>query len=250
MFLFTRLAAQEKSLPDELSPFLLPGHEVLDYVTGDLNADKRPDAILILKRAGEDTLQEDDFPRPMLLLLRQPDGKLKQVLRNDKAIMCRRCGGIFGDPYQQTDISDYGFSFHFYGGSSWRWTRQFDFSWQPAAKNWALEQEIISGFNANDPEMTMKETRIGKEELSDHFIDKFSSEPVYEDSRWRVIAAKTWFYDTPRTGSKPRRAYLVKGNVVTGIRQLKNFIEVSYENRKSEITQGYILRKDMDRLNK
>ena len=76
-------------------------------------------------------------------------------------------------------------------------------------------------------------------------INRFKSEPVYEDSRWKVTAAKTWFYDNPELGSKPRKAYLVRGNSVTGIRDLKNFIEVSFDNDKSVKTQGYILRKDL-----
>ena len=68
------VSAQEKIPPAELEPFLIPGHEVLDLINGDLNGDKIPDVILILKRAGEDTLQEEDYPRPLLLLLRRSSG--------------------------------------------------------------------------------------------------------------------------------------------------------------------------------
>lgn len=245
LLLCNLVSAQDKILPAELKPFLIPGHEVLDFVTGDLNGDKRQDLILILKRAGEDTLLEEDYPRPLFLLLRQTTGQLKQVLRNDKAILCRRCGGVFGDPYQQTDISNNGFSFYFYGGSAWRWTYQFDFAWKPGLNNWMLVREIRGGFNADDPEMKMKETTIKVEELGTIPISSFNSEPAYEHSRWKVIAAKTWFYDNPEWGSKPRKAYLVRGNSVTGIRHLKNFIEVHFENSKSVITQGYIVRKDL-----
>ena len=248
-FLLCNLAsAQDKILPAELEPFRIPGHEMLDFVSGDLNGDKKPDVILILKRTGEDTLLEDDYPRPLLLLVRQTNGRLKQVLRNDKAILCRRCGGVFGDPYQQTDISNNGFSLYFYGGSAWRWAYQFDFAWRPAKNNWMLVRESRGGFNANDPEMKMKETTIKETELGNIPISSFNAEPAYEDSRWKVAAAKTWFYDNPEMGSKPRKAYLVKGNSVTGIRHLKNFIEVSFENSQSVITQGYILRKDLQQL--
>jgi len=60
-----------------------------------------------------------------------------------------------------------------------------------------------------------------------------------------VMPVKTFFYDSPKLGSKPRKAYLLKGNIATCIRLLKNFIEVSFENTKGEITSGYILRKDL-----
>ncbi len=149
------------------------------------------------------------------------------MLRNDKAILCRRCGGIFGDPYQQTDISNNGFSFYFYGGSAWRWTYQYDFTWRAALNNWVLVRESRGGFNANDPEMKIRETTITESELGIIPVSSFSSEPAYEDSRWKVNVAKTWFFDNPELGSKPRKAYLVKGNIVTGIRQLKNFFSRS-----------------------
>jgi len=34
---------------------------------------------------------------------------------------------------------------------------------------------------------------------------------------------------------------------VTGIRQLKNFIEVSFDNGKGVFTDGYILKKDLEK---
>ncbi len=247
-YLSGRLSAQNGIIPAEFEPFVIPGHGILDFATGDLNADKRPDAILVLNHLGEDTLLNEDYPRPLLLLVRQTDGRLKQAVRNDKAILCRRCGGVFGDPYQEMDINNSGFSLYFYGGSAWRWAYQFDFVWRPDRKNWILAEEKRSEFNSGDPEMTIKETTIPEAESGGITINSFSSEPVYENSRWKVMTTKTWFYENPQTGSRPRKAYLVKGNIVTGIRHLKNFIEVSFENDKSVITQGFILRKDLQRL--
>lgn len=244
----TLVLAQGKRLPDELKPFLLTGHEMLDFATGDLNGDKRSDVILILKRTGEDSLSEEDYLRPLLILTRQVNGQLKLVVRNDSAILCRRCGGVFGDPYQQTEISNNGFRFYFYGGSAWRWTSQYDFTWRPSKNNWMLVRETQGSFNAGDPESTMKETTITEGELGEISISGFNSQAPYEDSRWKVKAVKTYFYDNPQQGSKPRKGYLVKGNTVTGIRHLKNFIQVSFDNGRSVITEGFILRKDLLRL--
>jgi hypothetical protein len=245
-FLFTSFG-QPITLPDEAKPFVLKDHEVLDYATGDLNADKKPDAILILKPAGEDSAYGEELVRPFLILIRQGNGQLKQVLRNDKAIMCRHCGGIFGDPYQETDIHNKGFSISFYGGSSWRWAYQYDFVYRPAKNNWYLVKESQSSFNSGDPDMTMKNTDIKESELGEISLAKFSSEQQYEDSRWKVIAAKTFFYDSPELGSKPRKGYLVKGNIASGIRQFKNFIEVNFDNGTT-VSTGFILRKDLLKL--
>lgn len=241
-------SAQEKPLPDELKPFLLQGYEVLDFITGDLNGDKKPDAILIQRIIGEDTLLEEDYIRPLMILVRQSNNKLKKVVRNDSAILCRRCGGVFGDPYESASIEHNGFSLYFYGGSAERWAYEYRFAWKSARQDWMLVFESQNTFNSLDPEMKITEVTIKEAELGPVSIKKFNSTPVYEDSRWKVIAAKTFFYTSPDLASKPRKGYLLKGNVVTGIRQLKNYIEVSFENDKSEFTYGYILRKDLHQI--
>ena len=241
-------SAQNDSIPAEISPFILPGYEPLDYKTGDLNGDKKLDAILILKQPGEDSLYGEETPRPMQLLIRQTDGKLKQVARNDNAIMCRHCGGVFGDPYEGTQIFDKGFSVSFYGGSSWRWAYYYEFRWNAVKKSWYLFKESQSSFQSGDPEATMKNIEIEASELGEVAIDKFNSDPAYEGSKWKVKAVKSFFYDNPKPGSKPRKGYLIKGNQVTGIRQLKNFIEVSFDNGKGVSTSGFILKKDLLKL--
>ena len=104
--------AQDRILPAEAKPFVLKGYEMLDYVTGDLNGVKKPDAILVLKMPGEDTAVEE-VKRPMLILIRQANGKLKQAKRNDDVIMCRQCGGVFGDPYEGTTIKGSTFELDF-----------------------------------------------------------------------------------------------------------------------------------------
>ena len=115
IFLFSGLMAQEKTVPPEARDFILPGFEILDYIAGDINGDQKADALLLLRKPGEDSLFEEDLLRPMIVLTRQPDGTLRQTLRNDSVIMCRHCGGVFGDPYSGASTSGNGFSIFFYG---------------------------------------------------------------------------------------------------------------------------------------
>lgn len=246
--IFITASAQTDSLPAEAKPFILAGYEPYEYITGDLNNDKKTDAILILKQPDEDSIFEMETARPFLLLIRQANGKLKQVLRNDNAIMCRHCGGVFGDPFEGIQVYPGGFSINFYGGSSWRWAYEYRFAYKPLKKNWFLVKETQSSFQSGDPEMTMKDVIIGETELGEISLEKFSSDPVYEDSKWQVKALKTFFYDSPKPGSKPRKGYLIKGDKVTGIRHLKNFIEVSFDNGKGVYTSGFILKKDLQKL--
>jgi hypothetical protein len=239
---------KDKVLPGPLKSFVLNGYEMLDFIEGDLNGDKRNDAILILKISGEDTVATDDLKRPLLILVRQPDGKLKIEKRNDDLVMCRHCGGIFGDPYEGLELIKNGFSISFYGGSSWRWAYTYSFEFKPAKKNWYLIKEHQLSYHNTEPEINTKECDIETAELGIVPIEKFTSEPPYVESKWRVIVPKAYFYDNPKIGSKPRKGYLLKGDQVTGIRNLKNFIEVSFQNKKDEFTTGYILKASLQKI--
>lgn len=236
--------SQAAPLPAELNAFIVPGHEVLDFKTGDINQDKKPDAILILKNPLEDSTREEFFPRPMLILVRQADGRLKQILRNEKAVMGRHDGGVFGDPWQGLDCFDGGFSISFYGGSSWRWAYLYEFRWNGIKKKWLLTKEESSSFNAGDMEGTMKNIEITATELGEIPFEKFAFDGQYQQTKWKVRAIKTYFYDNPKLGSQPRKGYLVKGNLTSGIRQLKNFVEISFDNGR-EVTTGFVLKKDL-----
>lgn len=243
---FNTVVAQKAGLPAEAVSFLPAGYELLDYVTGDLNGDKKTDAILIARIPGEDTIITSETKRPMLILIRQANGKLKQAKRNDEIIMCRQCGGVYGDPYDGVEIKGNGFAVVFYGGSSWRWGYTYTFGYKSG--DWYLLSEKEISFQSGDPEATMKESVIDATELGVISFEKFDSTPEYVDAKWKVIAAKTYFYDTPKLGSKPRKGYLIKGNEAMQLRVLKNFVELSFENDKGVFTSGFILKKDLVKL--
>ncbi|MBL0356723.1 MAG: hypothetical protein IPP72_07400 [Chitinophagaceae bacterium] len=241
------VAAQNKVLPEEAKRFLISGYEMLDYITGDLNGDKKQDAILIIKKIGEDTTYEET-KRPFMLLARQADGKLKQVKRNDNVILCRHCGGAFGDPYEYVDITNKGFGIHFYGGSSWRWASTYSFQYNAARANWYLTSEKQVSYHNTDMDLTMKEVNIDAVELGIKSIDSFNGNPRLTRYKWEVVAAKTFFYNNPKTGSKPRKGYLVKGDTVTSYRELTHFVDVYFENNKEQSSSGFVLKKNLVKI--
>ena len=253
IFLFVlfvvKLHAQDKILPAEARPFVLKGYEMLDYITGDLNGDKRMDAILVLRVSGEDTSFADDIIRPAMLLIRQPNGKLKIEKRNDKMIMCAHCGGVFGDPYAGITIKNKGFVLNFYGGSNDRWSYEYSFAYDTQKKTWVLTHEKDENYKASDPEKTMQQTLIESTELeSITTVDNFSGGAEVAETKWKVAAAKTFFYSNPKSGSKPRKGYLLKDDVVTGFRELKDFVEVSFSNKRENFSYGFVLKKDLLKL--
>ena len=246
------IVAQNTTIPEELKPFIMPGYEAMDVVKGDLNKDKRDDYLLVLKTAGEDTFSFDntdwDAHRPILVIIRQANGTLKTIAVNNELIFCKNCGGIMGDPYQGLVIKPGEFTADFYGGSSWRWAESFTFRYDAVKKNWFLQTHKSTNFQSGDPDKTMSESIISRTEMGDISIEKFTPHYNADSSSWKVKAAKTYFYSSPVIGSRPGKAYLVKGNKVVSFKQFRNFVECSFTNSKGTVTTGYILKKDLELL--
>ena len=91
----------------EFTEFIPEGHEILDLHRGDLNNDKREDVLLVLKAIDEEETSDvsnNPTPRPLLILIRQPDNSLQLARKNNKTVYCVNCGGVMGDPYMGLTI--------------------------------------------------------------------------------------------------------------------------------------------------
>jgi hypothetical protein len=75
-------------IPAAAKPFVAPGTRPIAYEVADLNRDGREDAILVLERRKTKPEDEDivDGQRPLLILVGQSDGSLRQAARNDKIV--------------------------------------------------------------------------------------------------------------------------------------------------------------------
>jgi hypothetical protein len=244
---FLTISAQEKDLtkpPAGSAAFIPPGYEVHDFETGDLNGDGRKDVALVLKLKNEDTLEMGEAQRPLLLLTRGANGKLKQAVRCDSLILCRQCGGVFGDPYEGITISKNSITVNFYGGSGWRWGIEYIFKYEAATNNWWLEKETGIYYHSAEPDK-MKTTVYKREELGKISIGKMNEHLGACERNYKVTATKTYFYEQPDVKSKPRKGYLLKGDIVSCNRQTANFISVYYTNKKDRSSEGFILKKDL-----
>ena len=139
----------------ELEPFVLPGYAVLDYARGDLNRDERKtDVVLALRRVDELGWQlesEEEPPRPLLLLVRGENGGLHLAGRDDAVVMCRTCGGVFGDPLEGIVIEDGYFSVKHYGGAATRFFQWVTFHWDGSG-GWTLHKIRAGSFHISNSE--------------------------------------------------------------------------------------------------
>ncbi len=156
------MAVVKKTLSDSsaqdgnqrIKAFIPAGFSILDSLSGNLNLDNYPDMILILKINGEDSLFE--INRPLLILTGQENKTYKLETRNDSVVLCRSCGGVFGDPYESSVIKNGYFSIQHYGGSNWRWTRIITFKYNKEKNNWVLHRDAGESFHTSAPDKTEK----------------------------------------------------------------------------------------------
>lgn len=253
ILLFLVSHAQQTEIPAALKPFVKTGYEVLDFAKQDMNGDKLADYILILKKAGEDTITFDNAEwnavRPIMLIVNQPGGKLEKIAENNELILCRNCGGAMGDPYQGITTKPGEFTVDFYGGSSWRWSDQYLFRYDKVKKNWFMETQAMSSMHVADPDAKEETTLIKRVETGDISLQGFSLYYNSDSSVYKVNTTKTYFYPSPDLKAKPKRAYLVKGDTVLSTKYFKNFVQCAFTNNKNETTYGYILKKDLVLIN-
>lgn len=140
------------AVAEVLSTQIPEGWVLLDTLSGDLNRDTYTDLLLILKRADEND-SNDDLQRPLLVFTGTAQG-LQLAARNDNVVLCKNCGGIWGDPYSRMVIKNGYFSIEHYGGSNWRWTRIITFKYNDTEKTWYLHRDAGVSYNNGDPEGT------------------------------------------------------------------------------------------------
>lgn len=155
------------ALPPELTRFIEKGADAIAVEQGDLNRDGRGDYALVVEWPAK-----EDIPRSLLIIVRGADGSLKLAKRSDKAVYCRECGGMMGDPFQGIEIKKDRFVIHHYGGSAWRWGNDITFAWSRRDRTWQLVRVEDSSFHAGDPDHEKRTIRkpprdFGKIDLAD-----------------------------------------------------------------------------------
>ena len=146
--------SEELRVPAEVRPFVEQGTKAVALEAADLNGDGRGDFVLVLERENP-AKDADDFPvnqRPLLVLVRGDDGRLAAAKRNERLVMCSKCGGVFGDPFEGVEAGRNTFTVNFYGGSNWRWKYAYRFNYSRVDKTWQLVRAEEISYHTSDPD--------------------------------------------------------------------------------------------------
>lgn len=147
----------------EWQSFVRPPFVLLDSASGDIDRDGRRDMILVLKHKNEELY--GDTTRPLLLLRRLANGYFSLVGRNDNVVLCRNCGGVFGDPHEGVTIKNGYFSVEHYGGSRFRWTRIITFRYDTRQRKFMLHKDAGVSYDNTDPDKKAGEDTYRKNDF-------------------------------------------------------------------------------------
>jgi hypothetical protein len=142
------------NLPTKISQFIPVGYSAIDTASGNLNLDSLNDMILVLRKDGEDSTSNfaNNKPdkRPLLILLGQPNNIYKLAYRNDNAVYCIDCGGVFGDPFTGITIKNGYFSIEHGISGGEHWQQVITFKFDRLKSNWFLYKDHYISYKLND----------------------------------------------------------------------------------------------------
>ena len=159
-----------------LAAFAPEGWALIDSVELDFNQDGIPDYVGVLEAAGiegEEGWTYQDAPR--ILFAAAGDGAegYRLDFQDINLIRTRAEGGVFGDPYEPLTAEGASFTTHAYGGSAWRWSEDYTYTYRGGA--WYLTaSETIYGYGSYITSYSRDDWDSGKgirKERSSEFSD-------------------------------------------------------------------------------
>lgn len=126
-------------------------------------------------------LGNQQAPRRVSLLARQADGRMQELVHNDRLVPCASCGGLAGDPYAYSRFDEHGLDIVTAGGSRERWSSHS--RWHPSSdgQRWQLEwllREVVDTQSEQQAQQKLDQKELGKISLADFDPQDLPPAPV------------------------------------------------------------------------
>lgn len=164
--------------------FIPAGYRKVDLTRGALTGAGTDGAVLIVEESDAASNQlGEGAKRQVILLARGEDNALRVMGRNDRLVPCATCGGMAGDPYAGTRVQAGRFTIATAGGSRERWSNDYVFVYEPAARRFVLDsakRSVIDTLSDAHAEATGDAQDLGVITFDDFDPEQIGDAPVLE----------------------------------------------------------------------
>lgn len=119
---------------NKLADYIPDNYFVLDSAMSQFNNETIVAYVIAPEEEKKDP--NDESHDRMLLVLRKIGNTYEKMASNAKVVLCKSCGGVFGDPFVGIGLKNNVLNISHYGGSAWRWGNSQTFRYQN--KQWEL----------------------------------------------------------------------------------------------------------------
>lgn len=143
-----------------LADFVPEGWQVCDSVELDFNEDGIPDYVGVLQAVATNEegyqVYPSGYPRILFGIASEGTEAYRLDFQDVNVIRTRDEGGVFGDPYQPLTAEGTSFTTHTYGGSAWRWSEDYTYTyregtwWLTASEKTYGYGDYITDYGKND----------------------------------------------------------------------------------------------------
>ncbi|MDE7427998.1 MAG: hypothetical protein K2N00_01780, partial [Lachnospiraceae bacterium] len=189
------------------------GWELLDSVELDFNEDGITDYVGVLQEAmvhmdGYWTYQ--GYPRILFAIAGDGAKRYRLNFQDINLIRTRDEGGVYGDPYLPLTAEGVSFTTHMYGGSAWRWSEDFTYTyhkgswWLTSSEETYGYGDYITDYSSNDWEsgVGIRKKRSSEFDDMEESWESAEYDVIYEVSLDEPMtleqAGKRWWLATDR----------------------------------------------------
>ena len=164
--------------------FVPAQHRLVDAVQGALTSTGTQGAVLIVEPENATPARlGEGAGRQVLVIAPDASGALRVMGRNGRIVPCATCGGMAGDPYGYTRIASGGFTVAVGGGSRERWSADYTFAYEPAAKRFVVDtvtRRVVDTLTDERSETSADAQDLGVITFEDFDPAQLGDEPTLE----------------------------------------------------------------------